>query len=81
MAAAEATTTAVAVPVEKMSSSQRTINNLGYQVFMVGISLLALFGVENRCAKQCFLALLRHCIQALRLAYGRLGHGIFRWDI
>jgi voltage-gated potassium channel len=42
MAAAEATTTAVAVPVEKMSSSQRTINNLGYQVFMVGISLLAL---------------------------------------
>ncbi len=42
MAAADMTTTEVATPVEKMSSSQRTINNLGYQVFMVGISLLAL---------------------------------------
>jgi voltage-gated potassium channel len=42
MTAAETTTTAVATHVEKMSSSQRTINNLGYQVFMVGISLLAL---------------------------------------
>lgn len=36
------TTTELATPVEKTSSSQRTINNLGYQVFMVGISLLAL---------------------------------------
>lgn len=37
-----ATVVEVAVPVEKMSSSQRTINNLGYQVFIVGISLLTL---------------------------------------
>ena len=42
MAAANMTTTELATPVEKMSSSQRTLNNLGYQVFMVGISLLAL---------------------------------------
>ena len=34
-------TAEIATPVAKMSSSQRTINNLGYQVFMVGISLLA----------------------------------------
>jgi voltage-gated potassium channel len=41
MAAAKTETAKVAIPVDKMSSSQRTINNLGYQVFMVGISLLA----------------------------------------
>ena len=41
MAATEVATTE-AVTAEKTSSSQRTINNLGYQVFMVGISLLAL---------------------------------------
>ena len=41
MAAADMTTTKLATPVGKMCSSQRTINNLGYQVFMVGISLLA----------------------------------------
>jgi voltage-gated potassium channel len=37
-----ATAVAAAVPEEKMSASQRTINNLGYQVFIVGISLLTL---------------------------------------
>lgn len=42
MAAAKTQTVEIATPAEKMSSSQRTINNLGYQVFMVGISLLAL---------------------------------------
>jgi voltage-gated potassium channel len=41
MAAADMTTTEFAKPVEKTSSAQRTINNLGYQVFMAGISLLA----------------------------------------
>lgn len=41
MATAEVTTKEAAATAGKMSSSQRTINNLGYQVFMVGISLLA----------------------------------------
>ena len=42
MAATDAAAIGVAAPVEKMSASQRTINNLGYQVFIVGISLLTL---------------------------------------